>query len=773
MSFLELATLLIEPPGSLIYHLSIAMTLVIILRLALIYKTRLEDKLAQWWTIVSGGLLGFQLLFLFIDGLTSFELMEMNNLIAAADRFISLLAVLAFAWLLDLPTPKLSRWFLAGGLIITILGLIATPAIIKNLSQTTPLNSTGIDIAWSFLSLAVGLSAAVSLVTLRPRGWDLSVSPFALLSIGILLHIAFGPKTAFAAGFFRLAEIAAYPLFATLSAKALASSQADVVIEAKELFRSPPSLEVTTLTVAISDLTTIFASTDQAQLAHNAVEIIAKRMNSDLCLLVIPNEEGEKLAIAAGFDLFQDRHLPRTSLPSQKIPLISDAIRSGKSLIIQKELSAHELRALQPILSQEIAGPTLFVPLSSGKRVFGGFILISHSARHLWSSKDRETMERMATLLFQRFHELRRSGEKDELKEEQKKRRELEQRIQALEVEKQHFEEAIEAYRSGEASVPQEDLESLLTMHENDQKQIETLNARIQELIAALEEQPEQPESPELEQIQGEHLLALQELAETRQSLFETEHQISEPPTEDLPPVPDVQTIIAIAQELRQPMASIHGYTDVLLSESVGLLGTMQQKFLERIRNASERMGELLNNLIRVSDSEVKSLSLTPDPVEVIHCLEDAIAQIQPKIQKKSITLRMDIPDGHYAIPGDEDSIIQIFYHLIENAIGASPEKGEVIIVMKEQEAEPNHFLMISIADSGEGIPPDDLPRVFQRTYSGDRVAIQGLSDEGIGMSMVKSICENLGGRVWVESEIGVGSVFTILLPTAEQEVSI
>ncbi len=767
MSSIEIAILLTDPPGNLIYHLTIAMALGVILSLSLVYRGRLKDSIAQRCMVISGTLLGFRLIFLFIDGLVWFDVMKMNNLIAATDRFVMLIALLAFTWLLDLPTPKYSRWFLIAGLALTLVILLASPKLMSGTSGSEPLNDTGFDIAWSFISLIVTLFGAIALVTLRPKGWDFTVSPFALMSIGVLLHIAYGPKTTFAAGYARFAEIAAYPLFAALIAKALASAQSDIVFEAQEFFQAPSSLEVTTLMVAISDLTTVVTSTDQARLARNAVEIIAKRMNSDYCLLIIPSEDEEKLVIAAGFDLFQDRHLPQTSLSSKNLPLIKDALQHGKSLIIQKEFSAHELRALQSIIAQGISGPTLFVPLSSGQRALGGFLLVSHSERHLWSSKDRETMELLASLLFQRFQELKRSEDRADRREEYEQRKAIEQRIKALEKEKRNLEEAIEVYRSQESSIPQEDLQSLLSMHENDQKEIDVLKSEIQELKALLETPVEHPETVALEQVMGERLVALQELAETRQSLSTIEKEITTGPLKPTEPTPDVETIISIAQELRQPMSSIFGYTDLLLSESVGLLGAMQQKFLERIHNASDRMGTLLNNLIRVCAGEVKALSFAPGLVEVMHCLEDAIAQVQSKIQQKNITFRMDIPDDPYTLHGDEDAVIQIFYHLLDNAIGASPEDGEVVIIMREQEAEPNNYLMVSVADSGEGIPAKDIQRVFQRTYSGDKVTIQGIDDEGIGLSMVKSICENLGGRIWVDSEVGAGSVFTILLPLA------
>jgi C4-dicarboxylate-specific signal transduction histidine kinase len=765
MSPTEIAILLADPPGNLIYHFAVAMALGVILSLALIYQSRLKNDLYQRIIMISGALLACRFILLFLDGLIFFDVIEINNPIAAADRFITLFTLLAFTWFLGLPTPKYNRWFLIVGLALIFLILVASPKIIQGPSESDPLNKTNFDIAWSFVSLIISLSVAISLVTLRPRGWDFAVSPYAIISLGILLHITYGPKIAFAAGYVRFAEIAAYPLFAILTARTLASSQADIVYEAKELFKEPSSLEVTTLMVAISDLATLFTSTDQTQLANNAVQITAKRMNSDYCLLIIPNETDGKLVIAAGFDLFQDHHLPKTSLSSKKLPIIVDALQHSKSLIIQKEFSAHELRALQPILSQEISGPTLFVPLSSGQRVLGGFLLISHSARQLWSTKDREAMELLSSLLFQRFQELKRSEDRADKREVYEQKTRDEQRIKVLEQEKQHLEEALEAYRTRDSSVPQEDLQSLLNMHENDQKEIDRLKSEINDLRDVHEAQEEPPKSDALEQLVGERLVALQELAETRESLSKIEREIETTPEGRSELAPDTEAILAIVQELRQPMSSIYGYTDLLLSESVGLLGAMQQKFLERIRNASDRMGSILNNLMRLSAGEVKALSFAPGPVEVMHCLEDAIAQVQQKMQEKNITLRMDIPENSFTLHGDEDSVIQIFYHLLDNAIGASPEDGEVIVIMREQEADPNKFLMISVADSGEGIPAKDIQRVFQRTYSGDKVTIQGISDEGIGLSMVKSMSENLGGRVWVDSEIGEGSVFTLLLP--------
>ena len=115
-------------------------------------------------------------------------------------------------------------------------------------------------------------------------------------------------------------------------------------------------------------------------------------------------------------------------------------------------------------------------------------------------------------------------------------------------------------------------------------------------------------------------------------------------------------------------------------------------------------------------------------------------------------------------------SITQIFYHLLYNAIKASPAGSEVQLRLSEEQFEAKNYLLFSTFDSGEGIAPEQLQRIFQRKYAAEKVAIKGIGDQGVGLSIVKSLSEKLGGRVWVESTEGQGSVFTVLLPIAEMD---
>lgn len=270
-----------------------------------------------------------------------------------------------------------------------------------------------------------------------------------------------------------------------------------------------------------------------------------------------------------------------------------------------------------------------------------------------------------------------------------------------------------------------------------------------------------------MEQLKDELQAALQEVVEVRTELDRARSSPERAEPASPPDAADLEAIASITQEIRQPMSSIMGYTDLLLGESVGLLGAMQHKFLERVRTAVERMGGLLNDLIQVAALETGTLDLKPAPVDLVVCVENAVNQVGPALREKGLALQMDLPDGPPAVLGDEMAVTQILLHLLKNAIAASPEDERIKLSVRAEESDEDGFLMLAVGDAGAGIPAEDLGRVFQRMDPSDRLMIEGLGDAGVGLSLVKGLSEALGGRVWVESEEGVGSTFTVLLPLA------
>ncbi len=234
------------------------------------------------------------------------------------------------------------------------------------------------------------------------------------------------------------------------------------------------------------------------------------------------------------------------------------------------------------------------------------------------------------------------------------------------------------------------------------------------------------------------------------------------------------EVIASIAQELRTPMSSIMGYTDLLLRESVGILGPLQRKFLQRVKSNTERMGALLDDLIRITTLDTGRMQLEVERVDVLYTLEEVVMSVANQYSEKGLTLRMTLPQALPPISADREALVEIMEHLLSNAALASPVEGEVTLTMEaREESLPSHdgheeltpCLYISVRDSGVGVAPEDYERVFMRKYRADNPLIEGLGDTSVGLSLTKALVTAHGGRIWLESEKGAGTTFHVLLP--------
>jgi len=257
-------------------------------------------------------------------------------------------------------------------------------------------------------------------------------------------------------------------------------------------------------------------------------------------------------------------------------------------------------------------------------------------------------------------------------------------------------------------------------------------------------------------------------------------------------PVPDsagmdasqAEVMLSIAQELRTPMSSIVGYVDLMLGESVGILGVLQRQFMQRVRANVDRLGNLLEDFIKVTALDTGSLHLDPAPVDMVEIIDDAMTATRTQFREKGITLKIDVPENLRALNGDRDALQQVIVQLLSNAYLASPTDGEVGIAASQVEGytlpprpgkssdkqEKLDGLLIAIRDTGAGIALEDQPRVFSRLYRADNPLIQGLGDTGVGLSIARALVEMHGGRIWLQSAPGAGSTFRLVLPFMVRE---
>jgi signal transduction histidine kinase len=242
------------------------------------------------------------------------------------------------------------------------------------------------------------------------------------------------------------------------------------------------------------------------------------------------------------------------------------------------------------------------------------------------------------------------------------------------------------------------------------------------------------------------------------------------------------QVVASLAQELRTPMTSIAGYSDLLLGERMGVLGELQRDFVQRIKANSERMGVLLEQIVQMTTQREQSAppTMAKELVDVREVIEIAVNTVMTQIREKQLYVDLDIADDLPRLHINRRALSQIVASLLGNACQSSDSHSRVAVAANVHAvpiASSNghkgmmEFLKMTVSDSGGGIRAEDRSRVFDPHHRADSPLIAGLGDTGVALSVARALTEENGGRIWVDSDQGVGSTFSTLFPIVAPEV--
>lgn len=222
--------------------------------------------------------------------------------------------------------------------------------------------------------------------------------------------------------------------------------------------------------------------------------------------------------------------------------------------------------------------------------------------------------------------------------------------------------------------------------------------------------------------------------------------------------------LAVVSHDLGNPLGAIRIGTTLLLRHLPREeLGTAGWKHLEGIRQSVEQMERLVHNLLEVKRLEAGHLSLERRSHRAASLVAAAVEALAPVAGERSIALDARVDDGVPPVLADRDRVQQVFSNLIGNAIKFTPEGGRITVEAAPDGAE----VRFAVADTGIGIAPESLARVFDRFWQARRPRPEGRGI-GLGLAIVKGIVEAHGGRVWVESQEGVGTTFYFTLPVAD-----
>jgi len=239
-----------------------------------------------------------------------------------------------------------------------------------------------------------------------------------------------------------------------------------------------------------------------------------------------------------------------------------------------------------------------------------------------------------------------------------------------------------------------------------------------------------------------------------------------------------------MSHELRTPLNHIIGFTELVLDRHFGDLNETQEEYLGDVLTSSRHLLSLINDILDLSKVEAGKFELELTDVNLKEVLANSLVMIKEKAMKNGIQLSTDVYGIPEAITADERKLKQIIYNLLSNAVKFTPNGGEICLMSKKisrddlkmmhlelsetqnLKFETGDFIKISVIDTGIGIKPEELKRIFSPFEQVENSASREFQGTGLGLSLSRSLVELHGGRIWAESEgEGKGSRFSFILP--------
>ncbi|WP_433613166.1 sensor histidine kinase [Dactylosporangium sp. CA-139114] len=222
-----------------------------------------------------------------------------------------------------------------------------------------------------------------------------------------------------------------------------------------------------------------------------------------------------------------------------------------------------------------------------------------------------------------------------------------------------------------------------------------------------------------------------------------------------------------VSHELKTPVGALQLLAEALL-DATDKDPAAAIRFAERIKHESSRLGRLVSELLELSRLQGAEPLPEPEPVDVDKITAEVLDRAKTPASAKEIELRFTGVRG-LKVYGNENQLVTAVVNLVENAIAYSPERTAVTVATSED----GGHVEIAVIDQGIGIEPRDLDRIFERFYRADRARSRATGGTGLGLAIVKHISTNHGGRVTVASTVGVGSTFTLRLPSRPTEAAL
>jgi signal transduction histidine kinase len=225
-----------------------------------------------------------------------------------------------------------------------------------------------------------------------------------------------------------------------------------------------------------------------------------------------------------------------------------------------------------------------------------------------------------------------------------------------------------------------------------------------------------------------------------------------------------------VSHELRTPLTAIEGLAANMLDGIIGPVNDKQIEYLADIKTSTDRLARLIEDLLDLSIIDAERAEMKPSTISLLAVVQEVALGLRTIAKNKLTDLELGSLEPGLTVWADRDRIAQVLTNLIGNAIKFTPREGRVVV---SAHMNGGARAQVSIADTGPGIPPEEVKKIFDKFYQVTRPGKEKSQGVGLGLAISKKLVEMHGGKIWVESEIGKGSMFHFTLPTQQPKTDV
>jgi PAS domain S-box-containing protein len=517
-------------------------------------------------------------------------------------------------------------------------------------------------------------------------------------------------------------------------------------------------------------------SLDLDTILGHVVKSVTVALSADRCAIFLLNPDKPEIAkrVAYYVPLRGKEQLEQPTMPLCEQPTLEYVLRRRKPLILNVKADNPRLQSLYKSFDCQGAGPTIIQPLLRQRRVLGVMVVGNDHCKRDFLPREGQLCESIAVQIAASlenvflYHDMKaQAGQLAKLLQSQEE--EVRRRTAVLEsiaegvIVSDRERRVVDVNTAAERIMgsprqriigrPLEQVVGTLRSGSEDWKSVVQSNTPVQ-TVFELDRRIVHVSAAPILTPASDHLGIVAVLRDV------TEERAAEQARSEF--------ITAISHELRTPLTAIQGYAETLTGGMVGAVDDTQSHFISVIRDNALRMVNLSDNLIAIAQIEKGFLQLEYGKADVNLIISDVVQSFQSQLETRQLKVVLELADDLPVIEADPARVRQVVDNLFSNATKFTYPGGSVTVgarLFREEDEQATPSCSIWVSDTGIGISPEEKSHIWERFYRPVNPLTVETSGLGVGLSIVKSLVEAHGGRVWMESTLGVGSTFTVLLP--------